>query len=134
MVKYIIAVDFDGTCVRNEFPYVGETLPNCVEVLRKLVDAGNLIVLNTMRDWVNPSPTNPEKTTMDDAVDWFVRNDIPLYSVQPHHHAEKLFGSRSTKCYANYYIDDANLGCPLDRNGSVDWYRIEELLKEKGIL
>lgn len=134
MVKYIIAVDFDGTCVRHKFPYVGETLPNCVEVLQKLVEKGNLIVLNTMRDWVNTSPTDPNKTTMDDAIDWFVRNNIPLYSVQPHHHAEKILGSRSTKCYANIYIDDANLGCPLDDQGSVDWFQVEKMLKEQGLL
>lgn len=134
MVKYIIAVDFDGTCVRHKFPYVGETLPNCVEVLQKLVEKGNLIVLNTMRDWVNVSPTDPNKTTMDDAIDWFVRNNIPLYSVQPHHHAEKILGSRSTKCYANIYIDDANLGCPLDDQGSVDWFQVEKMLKEQGLL
>lgn len=134
MVKGIIAVDFDGTCVEAQFPYVGPTLPNCVEVLRKLVDKGHLIVLDTMRDWVNASPTNPNKSTMDDAVDWFTRNDIPLYSVQPHKHAYKLFGSYSTKCHADISIDDRNLGCPLDDRGNVDWYKVEELLKERGYL
>lgn len=134
MVKGIIALDFDGTCVVHQYPYVGPTLPNCVEVLRKLVDKGHLIALDTMRDWVNKSPYNPNKTTMDDAVDWFVRNNIPLFSVQPHHHAEKLFGSKSTKCHADISIDDRNLGCPLDVNGSVDWYEVEKLLIKLGFL
>lgn len=134
MVKGIIAVDFDGTCVVHQFPYVGPTLPNAVEVLRKLVDAGHLIVLDTMRDWVNKSPYDPNKSTMDDAVNWFTRNNIPLYSVQPHKHALKLFGSHSTKCHADISIDDRNLGCPLDGNGSVDWFKVEELLKERGYL
>ena len=38
MSSKIVALDFDGTCVINEFPKVGVTLPNCLEVLKALVE------------------------------------------------------------------------------------------------
>lgn len=44
----IIAVDFDGTCVTHEFPYVGKEI-GAAEVLKELTDKGHKIILFTMR-------------------------------------------------------------------------------------
>lgn len=132
MNNLLIALDFDGTCVRHRYPYVGETLPNCVEVLRKLINAGHLICLDTMRDWINPSPLRENQSVMDDALKWFEIHNIPVFSVQPHTHASSW--TKSTKCHADISIDDRNLGIPLDKYGSVDWVGVESLLKQKGIL
>ena len=132
MNKLLIALDFDGTCVRHKYPYVGDALPNCVEVLKKLTDAGHLICLDTMRDWINPSPIYPNNSVMDDALKWFEFHKISVFSVQPHKHA--LSWTKSTKCHADISIDDRNLGVPLDEYGSVDWFNVENILKQKGIL
>ena len=46
---------------------------------------------------------------------------------------------KSNKCYAEMYIDDAALGCPLlhDKELSdrdfVDWVKVREILTQKGL-
>lgn len=45
----IIAVDFDGTCVKHEYPEIGEDAPDAVEVLKRLNKAGVKILVWTMR-------------------------------------------------------------------------------------
>ena len=69
----IFAIDFDGTCVEHKYPLVGETLPNCINVLTKLYKAGHLICLDTMRDYVNTG-SNSKKSVMTDAIEWFESN------------------------------------------------------------
>lgn len=44
----IIGIDFDGTCVTDLFPYVGDNI-GAASVLRKLADK-NLLILYTVRD------------------------------------------------------------------------------------
>lgn len=78
-MKKIIGIDFDGTCVTDLYPYVGDNI-GAASVLRKLADR-NLLILYTVRDG----------RYLQDAVDWFKYNHINLYSViiilnQYHHH------------------------------------------------
>lgn len=116
----IIAVDFDGTCVTHDYPEIGKDI-GAQKVLRRLVDSGADLILWTMRSGKE----------LDDAVQWFKDNDIPLWGVQtnPHQH----YWTTSPKAYAKLYIDDAALGCPLiyQSNGQrpyVDWDSVEKLL------
>ena len=44
----IIAVDFDGTVVTHEDPRIGNDIV-AVPVLKKMIEEGHKIVLNTMR-------------------------------------------------------------------------------------
>lgn len=44
----IIAVDFDGTCVKHRYPMVGEDVDGAVSVLKELVRKGHKIILYTM--------------------------------------------------------------------------------------
>lgn len=48
MKSKIIAVDFDDTCVKHEFPRVGEEI-GAVKVLKLLVANGHKLILWTMR-------------------------------------------------------------------------------------
>ena len=122
-----IAVDFDGTCVTHEYPKVGVDI-GAAPVLRKLINAGHKIILNTMRSG----------KYLEDAELWFKHNNIPLLgsNINP---TQKSW-TDSPKVYANIYIDDAALGCPLkiDPNFSnrpyVDWEAIETYLESIGIL
>lgn len=122
-----IAVDFDGTCVTHEYPKVGVDI-GAAPVLRRLVDSGHKIILNTMRSG----------KYLEDAELWFKRNNIPLLgsNINP---TQKSW-TDSSKVYANLYIDDAALGCPLiiDPNFSnrpyVDWEAIEAYLENTGII
>lgn len=109
----IFAVDFDGTCVTHEYPRVGTDI-GAAKVLRTLVDNGHKIILFTMRDSV---PKANGQNVLQEAVDWFNHNNIPLFGVNEN---PEQSWSMSRKVYAHRYIDDAAVGVPL-RNGHVDW-------------
>jgi hypothetical protein len=123
--KIIVALDFDGTCVEHKYPKVGEDI-GAVPVLKKLVDNGHKLILYTMRS----------NKTLDDAVKWFSDNGIPLYGIQTNPTQKNW--TDSPKCYANLYIDDAALGvplvCPENERAYIDWLRVEELLRQKGMI
>lgn len=114
----IIGIDFDGTCVTDLFPYVGDNI-GAASVLRKLADK-NLLILYTVRDG----------KYLQDAVDWFRYNHINLYSVN--YNPEPV--SSSPKLYCDYYIDDRNIGTPLTDKGYVDWNKMLVLLRQKNLL
>ena len=108
----IIAVDFDGTCVKHAYPKIGEDI-GAVPVLKEMVKNGHQIVLNTMRSG----------DLLQDAINWFTMNDMPLSGAN--HTPGQETWTKSSKTYAQLYIDDAALGCPtvMDDNGRVyvDW-------------
>ena len=124
----IIAVDFDGTVVTHEYPQVGKEVPFAVDVLKRLNEAGVKIIVWTMRcgDYLDI-----------DAVNWFQERNIEIwsYNLNP---SQKSW-TDSPKCYAEAYIDDAAVGCPLiyPADGGrpyVDWKEVERLLEEAGFL
>ena len=121
MKKLIIAVDFDGTCVTHEYPNVGKEI-GAAQVLKRITDAGNKIILFTMRSGKE----------LQDAVNWFKQNNIPLFGINEN--PEQHTWTESPKPYAHMYIDDAGFGCPLLFNdefssrGFVNWQIIESSL------
>lgn len=141
----IIAIDFDGTCVTHSFPDVGKDI-GAVPVLKKLVDSGHQLILWTMRcdhpeefELVGQSDIHAEKGSyLSDALTWFEVNGIPLYGIQRNPTQDTW--TTSPKCYAQLYIDDAALGCPLifdseisDRS-FVDWHRVEIMLTQMNLI
>ena len=116
-----IGIDFDGTCVTHDWPEIGKDI-GAVPVLKKLVSEGHLLILNTMRGG----------SDLDAAVNWFKENDIPLYGINEDPGQKDW--TQSPKVYANIYIDDAALGCPLSVDGTlsgrpfVDWEKVEAML------
>lgn len=139
----IIAVDFDGTCVTHEFPYVGKEI-GAAEVLKELTDKGHKIILFTMRS--HPNEINQNRTinediinndALQDAIDWFKKHDIPLFGVNEN--PTQKDWSSSPKPYAHIYIDDAALGVPLKKDSLsekpyVDWGIVKYHLHAKNIL
>lgn len=75
---------------------------------------------------------------MTEAVGWFERNGIELYGVQTN--PEQSSWTSSPKAYANVYIDDAALGCPLKVDVGlsdrpfVDWAAVRRMLEDMGAL
>ena len=121
-----IAIDFDGTCVEHEYPLVGKDI-GAVPILQRLVSNGHKLILFTMR----------HGKELEDAVNWFKENNIKLYGIQTHPTQKNW--TTSPKCYAQMYIDDAALGCPLQlqefpKRHYVYWELVEEMLKQKGLL
>lgn len=126
MAELVIAVDFDGTCVTHEYPYMGSDI-GAVPVLKELTDAGYRLILTTMRSG----------KTEKEAVKWFKDNDIPLWGVNKN--PEQKSWTSSPKVYADLYIDDCALGVPLTTSASstrpyVDWTRVRKWLVAEGYL
>ncbi len=122
----VIAIDFDGTVVTHEYPSIGRDA-GAVPVLRELVDRGYRLLLLTMRDGA----------LLEDAKRWFSDRKIPLWAVNTN--PEQRTWTGSPKVYANLYIDDSNLGCPLKiMDGAVrpvaDWVKIRKQLIAEGFL
>jgi len=126
-----IAIDFDGTCVTHEYPKVGKDVGS-IPVLKTLIENGHKLILWTMRSDNRENNTNP----LTDAINWFIENDIELYGIQENP-TQKEWTS-SPKAYAQLYIDDAALGCPLiyDKHERpyVDWEKVEQILIYKGLI
>ena len=128
-----IAIDFDGTCVTHDYPLVGKEI-GAVPILKKLIENGHKLVLFTMRSDGREDGGNP----LTDAVNWFKKNNIPLYGIQENP-TQKNWTS-SPKAYAQLYIDDAALGCPLTYNEKlsdrlfVNWNQVAALLKMRGLI
>jgi hypothetical protein len=121
-----IAIDFDGTCVSHEYPKIGKDI-GAVSVLKRLMESGNQLILFTMRSGKE----------LQEAVDWFADNDLILYGIG--YNPTQREWSKSNKCYAQLYIDDAALGCPLiysslEERPFVDWESVKMILIEKGII
>lgn len=120
-----IAIDFDGTCVTHEYPRVGREI-GAEEVLRELVEEGHQLILFTMRHGQG----------LQDAVDWCADNMIKLHGVQSDPDQKRW--TDSPKAYAQLYIDDAALGCPLLDNGVerpfVDWVEVRNELVRRRVL
>lgn len=139
----VFAVDFDGTCTTHDFPRIGKDIGAAV-VLRRIAEEGHKIILFTMRsDVVNPKSNDNNIVQqsgkyLTEAVDWFRINGIPLYGINTN--PEQRDWTSSPKAYANIYIDDAALGCPLlhrkefHHRPFVDWARVYLQLYTKGIL
>lgn len=122
----VIAIDFDGTVVTHEYPHVGEDA-GAADVLRELVRNRNKLILYTMRSG----------KLLEEARNWFAERKIPLFAVNAN--PEQAQWTESPKVYADLYIDDCNLGCPIkfvDGNSRpvADWVRIRQQLVHEGYL
>lgn len=121
-----IILDFDGTCVKHEYPNIGDDI-GAIPILKKLIKHKNRLVLFTMR-----SDRKGKRQHLTEAVNWFKENDIPLYGIQTN--PSQIEWTDSPKAYGHLIIDDNCLGIPLikDSNASVfvDWKEIDKMLFE----
>lgn len=124
MRPFIIAVDFDGTCVDHRYPDVGADVPGAVSWLKSFVHSGAKIILWTMRCG----------RELDEARQWFEAHGIPLHGVNAN--PDQKSWTTSPKAYAHMYIDDMACGCPLRENPRcggrpfVDWDVVGEIVRE----
>lgn len=124
----IIALDFDGTCVTNDFPKIGRDI-GAVPVLKELVEKGHRLILLT----------NRYDDLLSEAVAWFNDNGIPLFGVNSNPIQARF--TKSPKIYADIYIEDRAVGCPVITNNPyiskspfVDWKEIRSLLEKNKVL
>lgn len=121
-----ITVDFDGTISYHNYPYLGGDIPHAVRVLKRLTDAGHILILKTMR----------HGELMNDAKNWCLQKGIHF----TYFNCNPMQETGSRKIYSHLDIDDHNLGIPLihdiweQRKPFVDWLAVEKILEEKGYL
>lgn len=111
----IIAVDFDGTIVKDCYPnYPSEFIPGAKEALIKIADMGHLLILNTLRDH-----GNQYSSQLEDARKFLYDNDLDFILLPSHiqHNGWKL--------PADIFIDDKNVG------GLPPWDKIVEEIRDK---
>lgn len=114
--KLIIAVDFDGTLVRHEYPRIGEEVPGAVAMLLSLQESGAKLILHTMRCGIQLS----------EAIAWCQERGLLFWAVNEN--PGQRHWTASPKLYATHYIDDAAVGCPLihpdEGRPYVDWMMV----------
>lgn len=104
----IIAVDFDDTITESsEYPIMGKIRPEAVRVLKRLKEAGHILILWTCR----------EGEYLEEAVNALIDNDVYFDCVN-----ENYVSAQTRKIIADLYIDDRALG------GITDWNSIEKYL------
>jgi len=96
----VIAVDFDGTIVKHEYPKIGKPLMFAFETLKALQNQGHRLILWTYR----------AGKELEDAVEFCKQNDVQFYAVNKNYPEEEFDETISRKIYADIYIDDRNIG------------------------
>lgn len=110
--QQIIAVDFDGTIVKDAYPKIGTTQLFAFETLKKLQENGYRLILWTLR--------NGRK--LDEAIDFCKQNGIEFYAVNKNYPDETQSNKSIRKINADIFIDDRNIG------GFIGWGKIYQLL------
>lgn len=112
----IIAVDFDGTLARGQYPNIDGLYPNAKMYMQALKKDVHYIIINTCR----------VGDLLLEAINFLLDNQIPFDRVNDNKPSEVIFfGSNSRKIHADVYIDDKNIG------GFPGWARAYELIKEQ---
>ncbi len=93
----ILALDFDGTIVEHKFPEVGELMPDAKATIKLLHEKGCRIIIWTCRK--GPYVMRAGEFLLENGIPFdYINTNVP----------EINFTSK--KIYADYYIDDKNLG------------------------
>jgi hypothetical protein len=122
-----INIDIDGTVFTHDYPNIGHDI-GAVPVLKALTNNGHRLIIFTMRDGKE----------LQDAVDWFAKNDIPVYGVQTNPTQKRW--TKSPKSYAQLMIDDSSIGCPLkydlaiSQRPFVDWDAVYTILTQMKLI
>lgn len=109
----IIAVDFDGTIVENQYPKIGKEIPFAIDSLIKLQrQSQHRFILWTVR----------EGDLLKEAISFCHERGLEFYAVNQNNPDDKV-GSGPRKLNADLFIDDRNLG------GMPDWGVIYRMIK-----
>jgi hypothetical protein len=108
----IIAVDFDGTIVEDDYPKIGKPIIFAFDTLKQLLNEGNRLILWTYRS----------NELLQEAVDFCLKNGVSFYAVNKNYPEEEYNESTPRKLKADIFIDDRNVG------GFIGWTTIYKLL------
>ena len=125
----MIAVDFDGTIVENEYPKIGKEKPYAVDTLKALSREGHRIILWTSRSG----------RELEDAVFWCRLHGLFFYAVNSNTPNQPLTSGTeagsgfrrpgilemSPKIVPDMFIDDKNFG------GLPSWREIYKVISRQ---
>lgn len=113
----VIAIDFDGTIVTEEYPEIGKPIKGSIKYIKRLYNEGCYIIIHTCRS--TDLPVILAKKYLD-------RAGIPYHKFNEN--LEQLiekYGGDCRKLSADLYVDDRNLE-PLPNN----WKKIYKKVKK----
>lgn len=112
-----IAVDFDGTIVKDRYPEIGDELPFATKTLKMLISERHRLILWTVR----------EGRALEEAVEWCRKRGVDFYATNKDFPEEDVTKNPnySRKLKVDMFIDDRNLG------GLPDWGTVYRMIKEK---
>ena len=143
MKKLTIYLDFDGTVVEHMYPKIGRCNFGCMEVIKKLQDAGHHIILNTMRVEFRDGSLEEAIEYLQGSWRFFKDRNSgdelreisqwTLEKIHPH-----PFDIDTAIERGELYIDDIATGIPLKSaamtgGNMVDWDQLDSIFWEKGI-
>lgn len=103
----ILAVDFDGTLVNDEFPEVGFAHYEIIDLLKRLHKKGVKIILWTCRTGQH----------LEDAISFCNVVKLPLDAVNKNiPEVIAMYGEDTRKVFADLYLDDKAVPVPLDES------------------
>ena len=160
----VIAVDFDNTVCLDEWPEVGPLFEDAIKVLKELINNGHYLILYTQRSKRYPlccpelkqfikdhseryhaNDTGfilkDEVDILTDACKIFTDNNVKLWDINQNLEWETISGDHSRKLFADYYIDDHNVGMQykiiINKNGesckACDWNFIDDWFVKEGL-
>lgn len=85
----IIAIDFDGTIAKHEFPKIGDEVPYAFQVMKRLQKYGHKLILWTVRSDIENPDRSPKEgiqpegggTYLTDAVEFCKERGIEFWGV-----------------------------------------------------
>ena len=98
-----IAVDFDGTLCKHNFPHIGEQEQvhrNIMNYVKGLKQQGNKIILWTCREDI------PEGNFLTQAVEWCKEKGLEFDYVNENPECDFGHPEKVRKIVADWYIDD----------------------------
>jgi histidinol phosphatase-like enzyme len=104
----IIAIDFDGVIVPENFPFITELMPGAKETIKDLYEAGYQLILWTARTDAYIYPPTGESEFLQKAKDFLEENNMLHYFKTVNTNIDPNADCR--KVYCHMFIDDRNLG------------------------
>lgn len=98
--KLVIAIDFDGTIVKEDYPRLGKLRKGAKKYINKLYQDGHIIIINTCRSGVYQEAAFKLLVGLDIEFDYMNEN---------HPKVIEQYKNDSRKISADLYIDDKNL-------------------------
>lgn len=110
----VIAVDFDGTLVKDQFPNLGQPFIEGINTVNAMIEAGYEIVIWTARQELVP------------VMEHLKNHGLNIDKVKINAHADYMlnrYESQGIKIGASIYIDDRGYGAPIFNDS--EWLKIK---------